>query len=280
MPALNSVKRGFRYGLEVVLNAEEYEYFTLETDAVGFNVFIHDPDNFPYYESMDSFSVTTGEQTEVALKKIDYKLLLSSYGGQCDEVDLKYFKKYSYLSCITECLTEFLVGACGCKNQYLPGNAKVCNLTYECSYNKTASFSEEQCNCPIACNSISYEKMLSHSRFPASHIVKLFANSEFLSQTGYKLPDFVISTKNSTGVRYLNENFNGTFLMDNFVKLQIYYDTLISTSMEEGLEYTTAQFIADFSGYVGLFTGAGFLTIFEIIQLCFGLTSPELMPLY
>ena len=54
-------------------------------------MFIHDPDNFPYYESMDSFSVTTGEQTEVALKKIDYKLLLSSYGGQCDEVDLKYF---------------------------------------------------------------------------------------------------------------------------------------------------------------------------------------------
>ena len=25
MPALNSVKRGFRYGLEIVLNAEEYD---------------------------------------------------------------------------------------------------------------------------------------------------------------------------------------------------------------------------------------------------------------
>ena len=276
MPTLNSVKRGFRYGLEVVLNAEQYEYFLLETDAVGFNIFIHDPDHFPYYESTDSFSVTTGELTEVALKKTDYKLLSLS----CGEVDLKYFKTYSRLSCITECLTDFIVDACGCKNEYLPGTAKNCSLTNECLYNNTPSFSEEQCNCPIPCDFTTYEKMLSHSRFPASHIVNLFVNSEFLSQTGYRFPDFVISAKNNTGGQYLNENFNRTFLMDNLVKLQIYYDTLVTTTMEEGLEYTTAQFIADFSGYVGLFTGAGFLTIFEIIQMCFGLTSPELMPIY
>ena len=45
--------------------------------------------------------------------------------------------------------------------------------------------------------------------------------------------------------------------------------------MEEGLEYSTFQFIADFGGHIiGLFTGAGFLTIFEIIQLCCGLIKP------
>lgn len=283
---LYSIKRGYRYGLEVVLNAEQYEYFLAESVAVGFNVFVHDQDQFPYYERVDSFSVGTGQQMEVALRKVDYNLLTSSYGGQCrDDVNLKYFGRYSYSSCITECLTDSIVRVCKCKEQYLPGPAEVCKLTSKCLYSVTASFNEEQCNCPIPCDFTIYEKMLSYSRFPPSHFIELLINnSDFLSQIKYDFPDFVISTtardEDGTVVQNLNENFNRTFLTDNFVKLLIYYDTLVSTSMEEGLEYTTAQFIADFSGYVGLFTGAGFLTIFEIIQLCFGLTSPELMPIY
>ena len=282
--ALYSIKRGHRYGLEVTLNAEEYEYFLAESVAVGFNVFVHDQDQFPYYERADSFSVSTGQQMEVALRKVDYNLLTSSSGGQCrDDVNLKYFKRYSYSSCITECLTDIIVRACKCKDEYLPGPAEVCKLTNTCLYNMTASFNEEQCNCPIPCDFTVYEKTLSNSRFPASHFIDLLVNSDFLSQTKYDYPDFVVGTtmdKNGTEVQYFNENFNRTFVADNFVRLLIYYDTLVSTSMEEGLEYSTAQFIADFSGYVGLFTGAGFLTIFEIIQLCFGLTSPELMPMY
>ena len=281
---LYSIKRGYRYGLEVILNAEQYEYFLAESVAVGFNVFIHDQDQFPYYEGIDSFSVATGQQMEVGLRKVDYNLLTSSYGGQCrDDVNLKYFNRYSYSSCITECLTNSIVRACKCKGQYLPGPVEVCKLTNECLYNITGSFNEEQCNCPIPCDFTIYEKTLSYSRFPASHFIELLINSDFLSRFKYNFPDFVINTtrdENGTAVQYLNENFNRTFVADNFVKLLIYYDTLVTTSMEEGLEYSTAQFIADFSGYVGLFSGAGFLTVFEIVQLCFGLTNPELMPIY
>ena len=44
--------------------------------------------------------------------------------------------------------------------------------------------------------------------------------------------------------------------------------------MEEYLEYSTSQFIIDFLGYIGLFTGAGFLTFFEIVELCFAILRP------
>ena len=54
-PFLYSIKCGYRYGLEVVLNAEQYEYFLAKSVAVGFNVFVHDQDQFPYYERVDSF---------------------------------------------------------------------------------------------------------------------------------------------------------------------------------------------------------------------------------
>ena len=277
---LYSNKRGHRYGLELLLNVEQYEYFLAESVSVGFDVFIHDQTHFPYYENIDGFSITPGQETQVALRRLDYKLLPSGDGGQCrNDVDLEYFNGYSYASCIVECFTDFIVGTCGCKFEYLPGPAKVCILTDKCQYNTSRLFSEtEQCNCPIACDFTVYERRLSYSKSPANHFAELLRNSDvFLSESHYDFPDFVISTieyENGTEVQYLNENFNRSFLTDNTLKLLVYYDTLTSTTMVEGLEYSLFQFIADFGGHIGLFTGAGFLTIFEIIQLCCGLVRP------
>ena len=277
---LYSTRSGERYGLELILNAEEYEYFLAESVSVGFNVFIHDQAHFPYSDSADHFSVTTGQETHVALRKVDYALLTSGGGGQCrDDVDLKYFESYAYTSCLSECFTDFLIDVCGCKFEYLPGPIKVCNISNGCLYAESPKFNGmEQCDCPIACDFAVYERLLSYSKFPASHFAALIRDSDsYLSQTDYDFPDFIISTRNDsdgTEVRYLNENFNQSFLTDNTLVLQIYYNTLTSTSMEEGLEYSIFQFIADFGGHIGLFTGAGFLTIFEIIQLCCGLIKP------
>ena len=276
--ALYSTRSGETYGLELILNAEEYEYFLAETLSVGFNVFIHDQAHFPYFDSIDRFSVTTGLETLVALRRVDYSLLTSGNGGQCrDNVDLKYFDSYAHGSCIAECFTDFIIARCnGCRSEFLPGPAKVCNITEECQYSASVEFNEmEQCDCPIACDFTVYETSLSYSRFPAGHFAELLRNSDFyLQNSTYDFPDFLISTNNDTGVRYFNENLNQSFFTTNTLVLRVYYNTLTSTSMEEGLEYSRFQFIADFGGHIGLFTGAGFLTVFEIIQLCCGLIRP------
>ena len=276
---LYSNSSGQYYGLELVLNAEEYEYFLAESVSVGFNVFIHDHRHFPYYSNADSFSITTGQETQVALRRVDYSLLTSNEGGQCGRIDLKYFDSYSYTSCVVECLTDFVVGMCECKLEYLPGPAKICNLTYACQYDAQGKFNEAvHCDCPITCDSTLYERLLSYSKYPASHVAELVRGSDaFLSLSNYDFPRFVINTTdhgNGTVVEHLNENFNKSFLANNGLVLRVYYDTLTTTSMEEGLEYSKFQFIADFGGHIGLFIGAGFLTIFEIIQLCFGLIRP------
>ena len=276
---LYSNNSGQYYGLELVLNAEEYEYFLAESVSVGFNVFIHDHRHFPYYSNADSFSITTGQETQVALRRVDYSLLTSKEGGQCGSVDLKYFDSYSHTSCVVECLTDFVVGMCECKLEYLPGPAKICNLTYACQYDAQGKFNEVvHCDCPITCDFTLYERLLSYSKYPASHVAALVRDSDaFLSLSNYDFPRFVINTTdygNGTVVEHLNENFNKSFLTDNGLVLSVYYDTLTTTSMEEGLEYSIFQFIADFGGHIGLFIGAGFLTIFEIIQLCFGLIRP------
>jgi len=171
---ISSIVRGRRFGLSLVLNAEEYEYFLAESDSIGFNIFIHDPDHFPYFDSVGSFSIPTGQLTRVALNKVDYKLLSISKGGQCeDNINLKYFKSYGQGPCIAECAADFIVNRCECKAQFLPGPAEVCIFNNTCQYDAIDSFDLDLCNCPPACEYSSYIKTLSYATFPASHFTSL-----------------------------------------------------------------------------------------------------------
>jgi len=269
------IRRGRRAGLSLVLNAEEYEYFLAESDSVGFNIFIHDPDHFPYYDSVGSFSIPTGKLTRVALNKINYKLSTTSQGGQCeDNISLKYFKTYRQESCFSECITDFVVNMCHCKPEYLPGPAKVCKLNNFCQFDALKMYNMRHCRCPLACNYSQYKTALSYATFPASNFVSILN----MSSETEGAPDFVVNTRvdeNGTEISYLNKNFTESFLSKNIVRVEIYFDSLTTTTMEEGLEYSISQFLVDFGGYIGLFTGAGFVTFFELIDLCFNFIRPN-----
>ena len=269
------IRRGRKAGLSLVLNAEEYEYFLAESDSIGFNIFIHDSDHFPYYDAVGSFSIPTGQLTRVALNKVNYKLSTTSQGGQCeDNINLKYFKTYRQESCLAECTTDFIVNMCRCKPEYLPGPARVCMLNNLCQYDALKLMDVKQCHCPLACEYSLYTTTLSYATFPASHFTSLLN----MSNPAMSSPQFVVSTKvdeNGTQIHYLNKNFTESFLSKNIARVQIYFDSLTTTTMEEGLEYSTEQFLVDFGGYIGLFTGAGFLSFFELIDLCFNFVRPN-----
>ena len=224
---------GYFFGLELVLNAEEHEYFLAGTDSVGFNVYIHDQDHFPHYGGVGSFLVSTGQLTQVVLNRADYKLLTSSSGGQCsDDVTLKYFNSYSMVSCMTECITDFVVGLCNCKAQFMPGPATICKLSNTCWFESLVRSNGHQCNCPVACEFTMYERAMSYAKYPARHLTNTLNSSIFLSQSSV-LPEFVISStvdENGTEVKYLNDNFTGSYLQNNLAKLRIYYDDLRVTT--------------------------------------------------
>lgn len=263
---------GYWYGLELILNAEEHEYFLAESDSVGFRVYMHDRHHFPYYGIVGSFLVSSGQFTQVVLSRVDYKLLTPRSGGQCsDEITLKYFNSYSMTSCKSECFTDFIVGLCNCKAEIMPGPARVCRLSDTCLFDSVVKFDINQCNCPIGCHFTTNEKTLSYGKYPAGHLTDTLNNSGSL-ELNPVLPDFVISSttdENGSSTFYLNDKFDEPFIRNNLAKLRIYYDNLLVVTNEETLDYSLFQFVADFGGHIGLFTGAGFLTLFEILELCF-----------
>ena len=267
---------GSTYGLELVLNVEQYEYFYGRSDSVGFKVYIHRQGDLPYLGEHVGFTVSPGVHTDVVLTTETFSYLEPPQGACRKNLKLDYYDIYTRRACLDECLTKFIVKECQCRRYYMPGDAPLCgaNETAFCFNNALSQFSYTQCDCPIPCEiPESYKHELSYSLYPSRHYPALLERTGSLNNRT-ALPDFVLTYDNETNVTRLNENGTLEFFRENFLKITLHYNQLTMSTYTEILEYQTFQYIADFGGHLGLFTGAGFLTLFEVMEVCLGVLYP------
>ena len=126
-----------------------------------------------------------------------------------------------------------------------------------------------ECDCPLPCDiPESYNYELSYSAYPGKHFPLLLHKAGVLANTP-GIPES-IRKLNATAQ---NEIFD--FFKENIVKITLYYNQLSLNKLTEVTEYGMFEFIADFGGHLGLFTGAGFLTLFEFVELCLGIFYPQ-----
>jgi len=272
--ALNTTTPGAEHGLELVLNVEQYDYFLSSASSVGVKVYIHSQGDFPYFGEHLGFTASPGFHTDVLLNSEEFTYLPPPYGTCQKELWLDYFDIYTREACLDECRTKVLIKVCECRMFYMPGNATACspNDYAHCAFEVLANFWKKyRCDCPISCSiPDSYQHTLSYALFPAQHFPSLIERAGVLNNA---IPDFILSTDANNIMRF-NENVTQDFFRNNFLKITLYYNQLTQNSYTEIREYETFQFIADFGGHLGLFTGAGFLSLFEIIELCLGVFQP------
>ena len=267
---------GSTYGLELVLNAEQYEYFLGNPNSVGFKVYIHRQGDIPYLGEHAGFTASPGVHTDVVLTAEAFSYLEPPQGLCRKNLKLDYYKIYTRRACLDECMTKFIVRSCGCRRHYMPGDAPVCiaNEIAFCFPNASRNFSYIQCDCPIPCEiPESYKHELSYSVYPSQHYPALLERTGALNNRT-ALPDFVLTYDSQNDMTRLNENGTLEFFRENFLKITIYYNELMMSRYKETLEYQTFQYIADFGGHLGLFTGAGFLTLFEFMEVFLGVLYP------
>ena len=278
-PVVYTDKYGYENGLRVTLNTEVYEYFTAEDDSTGFYIFVHNQGYIPYIGTNRGFTVSSGQRTEIAISKTDVYLLKPPYGECNNHVTLELFDEYSRESCLIECETNSAIGFCGCKAEFMPGDATICSLneTVRCLNVHSEQFEPQLCDCPVPCEGVLYDTKFSYSKYPASHYFDIINTTAYLNSTTSPLPDFIVSrtTINGSDIIYLNSNASRFFFDTNYLTFYIYYDTLEYTEIEEVVEYNLFQYIADFGGFLGFFTGAGFLTFFETMELIYGAVYPN-----
>lgn len=95
------------------------------------------------------------------------------------------------------------------------------------------------CFCPTPCNLTRYGKEISMVRIP-----------------------------NRGSARYLARKYNRneTYIRENFLVLDVFFEALTSEAMEQRAAYGLSALLGDLGGQMGLFIGASILTLLEILD--------------
>ncbi|NWJ02982.1 ASIC4 protein, partial [Crypturellus undulatus] len=244
---------GMGNGLEIMLDIQQEEYLPIwrETNETSFEagirVQIHSQDEPPYIHQL-GFGVSPGFQTFVSCQEQRLTYLPQPWGN-CrasvqGEQTLPGYDTYSIAACRLQCEKEAVVRSCHCRMVHMPGNESICspNVYIECAdhtLDTAVEDSQDRCSCPTPCNLTRYGKEISMVRIP-----------------------------NKGSARYLARKYNKneTYIRENFLVLDIFFEALNYEAIEQKKAYDLAGLLGDIGGQMGLFIGASILTILEILD--------------
>ncbi|XP_064307489.1 acid-sensing ion channel 4 isoform X2 [Phalacrocorax carbo] len=244
---------GMGNGLEIMLDIQQEEYLPIwkETNETSFEagirVQIHSQDEPPYIHQL-GFGVSPGFQTFVSCQEQRLTYLPQPWGNcrasMQGEQMLPGYDTYSIAACRLQCEKEAVVRTCHCRMVHMPGNESICspNVYIECAdhtLDAAVEDSQERCSCPTPCNLTRYGKEISMVRIP-----------------------------NKGSARYLARKYNKneTYIRENFLVLDIFFEALNYETIEQKKAYDLAGLLGDIGGQMGLFIGASILTVLEILD--------------
>ncbi|NXN52059.1 ASI4A protein, partial [Rynchops niger] len=239
---------GMGNGLEIMLDIQQEEYLPIwrETNETSFEagirVQIHSQDEPPYIHQL-GFGVSPGFQTFVSCQEQRLTYLPQPWGN-CrasvqGEQTLPGYDTYSIAACRLQCEKEAVVRSCHCRMVHMPARMSRPTSISWASVSRPAS----RPSCPARssgpCNLTRYGKEISMVRIP-----------------------------NKGSARYLARKYNKneTYIRENFLVLDIFFEALNYEAIEQKKAYDLAGLLGDIGGQMGLFIGASILTILEILD--------------
>ncbi|XP_006818453.1 acid-sensing ion channel 4-A-like [Saccoglossus kowalevskii] len=233
--------RGSRYGLYLVMNAQQHEYVPLNNNnGVGFKVLIHAQHDTPRVSQL-GMSVSPGMDVTIAMRMKELCVMIS----RIITGDIRVCSVRESLTCVQHVIITGDIRVCSVRESLtcvqhviITGDIRVCSvresLTCVQHVIATGDFS-----CEAPCQEISFESKLSFASYPAMFVSKR------------------MKTKNNLGFDFLRENY---------VALTIYMEDMVVHSTTEEEAYPYDDFIGDVGGQLGIFIGASIMTLCELFN--------------
>ncbi|OAD62316.1 Sodium channel protein Nach, partial [Eufriesea mexicana] len=176
LPDINCLQQvpgtGRDVGLAVALNIDADNYKSSVRQFVGATILIHDPFDYPDVGAQSAtlqpghvMTMTlagTKIESSKDIQNIPLLKRMCLFDGETPGE-----RRYSYQTCISECIQQKIYGSCGCLPFFFPDNhpqERTCYLTdVDCILARRRSLSQEQlshiddCNCLPQCSDKSYE---------------------------------------------------------------------------------------------------------------------------
>ncbi|RZC33873.1 ASC domain containing protein [Asbolus verrucosus] len=256
---------GAKHGLNLkIFTSNENLDYACKGPVQGHRVLLHAPMTLPrpgqnYFRiPLDQNIIASVQPVVITTSKAIAKYHIKRRGCYFQEERyLKYFKNYTSTSCKMECLTNYTLLLCGCVNFFMPRehNTKICGTAKTQCMKKAEEKMEgthlmlelEQwkirfndnfkvdCDCLPICSDLSYEVETSQSD---------------------------LQWKKWTHARRLSENFNKSHMS----ALTIFFKSDNFITAERNELYGPIDFLANFGGLLGLFTGFSVLSLMEILN--------------
>lgn len=236
---------GSKSGLFLALHVHQDDYLYASSPSAGFRILLHGPGEQPMMIER-GLKVAPGSSTQIAVAASYITELPSPYG------DCEASEGYVQSKCLTDCVTNYVIKNCSCKDVYMLGDVPVCDPRkfYECVLPTEANYvrdsEAEKCNCHRQCHHLSYHATISESLL-ADSVAEYFRRAHGLPGT---LDDVI---------------------KDHCV-LEIFFTEMKYTFVETQAAYTTQSLMCDIGGSLGLVLGATMLTVCEIADFLFQLS--------
>ena len=240
---LQSKGTGQREGLRLLVNVNQSNYAT--PDDAGVKIAIHSQSEPPMPDDQ-GIGVPPGRNAFISIKQ---KSIDDKTGRSCkrDTSSLNFlqgeYSTYSESACLVDCIHSSIADSCGCigaRSFYSPDTPRYSQLP-NCTLEKVCClvnelFSPSECNCPAACSSTTYKKLVSYSLFPAEYIFQGLFSS-------FGIP--------------MN------FFSANFLEVSVYFETLNVESQTTSSAYSFVALLSDIGGQLGLFLGVSTISLME-----------------
>ncbi|KAJ8916815.1 hypothetical protein NQ315_005822 [Exocentrus adspersus] len=250
---------------------------TCKHSLQGFRVLLHTPMRIPrpsvQYFWVPINQVVLGAIQPVMINSSESVGMYNPKRRECyfpKEKELKFFKIYTSLNCKLECLTNFTLHQCGCVNFYMPrdnstsicGNGKSrcmkkaeqllqmgdLRKKIELSENKSTNGNNTKnkefyrdlldCDCMPLCNDLSYDVEISQNDWDWLDALRSLSPNGTLS---FKEDDYHLSS------------------------LTLFFKSSQFITSQRHELYGPTDFLANFGGLLGLFTGFSILSLMEAI---------------
>jgi hypothetical protein len=260
-------KSSKEYGLKLTLFVGKSNQAIIET--TGVHLFIQNKSE--RVGMFGGFDVPTGQSTNLAINKVISKKLASPYSECIDDEEIlalspNYRKikaaklAYKQTDCFELCFSDNLYKKCKCHESstiefFSDGENCHSFANFNCLLEFNIEFFsqsiKEKCDCPLECNSVAYAITTSMADFPNQEY-----SNYLMNQTN------IVSLFNRN-----NATLNADELKRSILEVNIYFDELKYTMIEEKEKMSLIDLISNCGGQMGLFLGVSFLSFIELVDL-------------
>jgi hypothetical protein len=253
---------GVVYGLQLIIGMLQTNMMSM---SKGLVLFIHNQTNPPSLFD-NPILLETGKETNVEVKRTFTHNTPRPYSECTDKFEselARFIPIYKQKNCLDLCLQKLISDGCKCFlsafsviDSSLPGCLNMSQ--YECIGKQFSSYIYEKldyCNeqCPLECDSISYEISTSSLDFPTRN----WFNFIFENSTAY--------------IKSFESIMNRTLTYESFkesnLALNIFYPSLKYTQLTESPKTSLIDLVSNVGGLLGIFLGFSIFSIVEILEI-------------